>query len=150
MTERSSTLGTRTPPEMSLTRKTLLGAAAAGGLALLAPGVATARRAGVTGPSPAATANVIVQWNEALLQGVRESKLGPPMVARALAVAHTCAYDAWAAYDRVAVGTRLGGTLRRPARERRYENKVEAVSARPRTARPSICFPGARRRSSTR
>jgi hypothetical protein len=69
-----------------------------------------------------------VRWNEALLQAVRESKLGPPMVARALAVAHTCAYDAWAAFDRVAVGTRLGGSLRRPARERRYENKVEALS----------------------
>ena len=143
MTERSSTLGTRTPPEMSLTRKTLLGAAAAGGLALLAPGVATARRAGVTEPSPAATANVIVQWNEALLQGVRESKLGPPMVARALAVAHTCAYDAWAAYDRVAVGTRLGGTLRRPARERRYGNKVEAVSQAAYRAAVDL-FPGSK------
>ena len=34
------------------------------------------------------------------------------MVSRALAILHTCAYDAWAAYDRDAVGTRLGGVLR--------------------------------------
>ena len=110
--------------EQSFSRRGLLQAAGAGGLALLAPRVAAAAaRAGA-----ASTANVVVGWNEALLQGVRESKLGPPMVARALAVAHTCMYDAWAAYDRQAVGTLLGGTLRRPARERRYENKVEAVS----------------------
>ena len=56
----------------------------------------------------------VLQWNEAFLQGVRDSKLGPPMVARALAIAHTCIYDAWAAYDHKAVGTRLGGSLRRP------------------------------------
>ena len=72
--------------------------------------------------------NVVLRWNQALLQGVRESKLGPPMVARALAIAHTCAYDAWAAYDGSAVGTRFGDRLRRPARERRLANKIEALS----------------------
>ena len=127
--------------EPRLTRSRLLQAAGAGGLALLVPGVARpARVAQADAPS---AANVVVQWNEALLQGVRDSRLGPPMVARALAVAHTCAYDAWAAYDRVAVGTRLGGTLRRPARERRYENKVEAVSRA--TYRAGVdLFPGSR------
>jgi hypothetical protein len=109
--------------ERRFTRGTFLQAAGAGGVALLAPGVARAARA-----AAAPVTSVVVQWNDALLQAVREAKLGPPMVARALAIAHTCAYDAWAAYDRVAVGTRLGGELRRPARERRYENKVEALS----------------------
>jgi hypothetical protein len=70
----------------------------------------------------------VLEWNEAFLQGVRDSKLGPPMVARALAIAHTCIYDAWAAYDRTAVGTRLGGLLRRPAAERTLANKREAIS----------------------
>ena len=28
--------------------------------------------------------NVVIQWNNAALQGVRDSKIGPPMVARAL------------------------------------------------------------------
>lgn len=119
--ERSST-------EPRLTRRRLLQTAGAGGAALLLPGVATARPARAARAAASPAANVVVQWNKALLQAVRDSKLGPPMVARALAVAHTCVYDAWAAYDRVAVGTRLGDTLRRPARERRYENKVEAVS----------------------
>jgi hypothetical protein len=69
-----------------------------------------------------------VRWNQAALQGVRDSKLGPPMVSRALAIVHTCAYDAWAAYDRDAVGTRLGGALRRPPAERTRDNKEEAIS----------------------
>jgi hypothetical protein len=67
-------------------------------------------------------------WNEAFLQGVRDSKLGPPMVARALATAHTCIYDAWAAYDHKALGTRLGGSLRRPHTERTLSNRVHAIS----------------------
>lgn len=50
------------------------------------------------------------------------------MVARALAVAHTCIYDAWAAFDAVAVGTRLGDDLRQPLRTRSLSNTVEAVS----------------------
>jgi hypothetical protein len=50
------------------------------------------------------------------------------MVARALAIAHTSIYDAWAAYDNKAVGTRLGSSLRRPVRQRTAENAAEAVS----------------------
>lgn len=53
-------------------------------------------------------ANVILQWNSALLEAVKADKSGPPMVARAVGILHTCTYDAWAAYDPVAVGTRLG------------------------------------------
>lgn len=38
--------------------------------------------------------NVVLRWNDAALQAVRESRMGPPMVARALAVIHTCIFDA--------------------------------------------------------
>jgi hypothetical protein len=72
--------------------------------------------------------SLVILWNEAFLQGVRASKLGPPMVARALAIAHTCIYDAWAAYDGTAVGTVLGGSLRRPPDERRLANTLRAIS----------------------
>ena len=34
--------------------------------------------------------NIIVQWNNAALQGIRDAKLGAPVVARALAIVHTC------------------------------------------------------------
>ena len=85
--------------------------------ALSAPGVAGA-----------AADNVVLTWNNAALQGVRDSRMGPPMVARALAIAHTCMYDAWSAYDATAVGTRLGGRLRRPSQERTMSNRREAIS----------------------
>ena len=72
--------------------------------------------------------NVVIQWNQAALQGVRDSKLGPPMVARALAIVHTCIYDAWAAYDKRALGTQLGRSLRQRRSERTEANKNEAIS----------------------
>src|SRR5207248_647846 len=72
--------------------------------------------------------SLALHWNAAALQCVRESRLGPPMVARALAIAHTCIYDAWAAYDRVAVGTRLGAELRVAPSRRTLANKNEAIS----------------------
>jgi len=71
---------------------------------------------------------VVVSWNAAALEGVRDSRLGPPMVARALAIVHTCMYDAWAAYDRSAVGTQFGGQLRRPPGQRTFPNRAEAIS----------------------
>ena len=72
--------------------------------------------------------NVVIQWNQAALQGVRDGTLGPPMVARALAIVHTCMYDAWAAYDRKATGTQLGGGLRTLPAMRTHANKREAIS----------------------
>ena len=52
----------------------------------------------------AATDNAALRWNAATLQAIRRSTLGPPAVARALAIVHTCIYDAWAVYDPVALG----------------------------------------------
>src|SRR6185437_13170758 len=65
-------------------------------------------RLAIAEPEP----NTVVLWNQAALQAVRDGTLGPPMVARALAIMHTCMYDAWAAYDEKAIGTQLGGSLR--------------------------------------
>jgi hypothetical protein len=84
-------------------------------------------------PSPANSntsykQDVAIQWNNLALQAVRDAKLGAPMVSRALAIVHTCMYDAWAAYDERAVGTRLSGALRRPASERTAANKEKAIS----------------------
>lgn len=77
---------------------------------------------------PGATTNVVVQWNQTALDAASSGTLGPPMEARALAIVHTAMFDAWAAYDAVATGTRLGSSLRRPAAERTPENKRIAVS----------------------
>src|SRR5256886_16377624 len=63
----------------------------------------------------ATTDNVAIQWDNAALQAIRGAKLGPPNVARALAIVHTAMYDARAAYDDRAVGARRRGSLRPPA-----------------------------------
>ena len=87
--------------------------------------------------------SVVIKWNEAALQGVRDAKIGPPMVARALAIIHTCTYDAWAAYDSRAVGTRLGYALRRPNREHTLANINMAISFAAYRACVDL-FPGSR------
>jgi hypothetical protein len=110
------------PAGQGMSRRQLLGMAGAGGALVLLP------RTTVLALAARPRGSAVLLWNEALLQGVRESKLGPPMVARALAIAHTCIYDAWAAYDDKAVGTRLGGLLRRPRTERTPASKTQALS----------------------
>jgi hypothetical protein len=87
----------------------------------------TVLSAGVFAQCASAT-TVVVKWDSAALQAIRTTHPGPPIVARALAIAHTCMYDAWAAYDANAIGTRLGGTLRRPAADRSDDNKNKAIS----------------------
>ncbi len=52
----------------------------------------------------------------------------PTVGSRFLAVVVTAMFDAWAAYDDKAVGTRLGGKLRRPPAERNLANKEKAVA----------------------
>jgi uncharacterized protein DUF6851/vanadium-dependent haloperoxidase-like protein len=78
------------------------------------------------GPRP--DDNVVLRWDEQTLAAIRALKTGPPINARALAMLHTAMYDAWAAYDPTAVGTRLGGALRRPAAERDDAHKSMAIS----------------------
>ncbi|HEX8067872.1 MAG TPA: vanadium-dependent haloperoxidase [Thermoleophilaceae bacterium] len=111
------------PWEGAISRRRLLATAGAAGALLAAP--PWLRGAAAAG---APVDNVVLAWNEAALEGVRRSTLGPPMVARALAIVHTCMYDAWAAYDARAVGTRLGSALRRPRRQRTRESKSKAIS----------------------
>jgi hypothetical protein len=123
-----------------MSRRRLLIAAGAGVGSLAIPGLASGVSSSVARDVRLGD-SVVLQWNEAFLQAVRNSKLGPPMVARALAIAHTCIYDAWAAYDNKAVGTRLGGSLRRPPRERTLGNRKQAISFA--AYRPAVdLFPG--------
>src|SRR5207248_10089514 len=112
--------------DLRLSRRRFVQLAGAGGAVLLVPSWAR----GATLP-PAARLrgdSVVVRWNQAALQGVRDAKLGPPMVSRALAIVHTCVYDAWAAYDRRALGTQLGRTLRQHHSKHKRANKNKAIS----------------------
>jgi hypothetical protein len=76
----------------------------------------------------AAGDSVVLVWNQQVLDTIKDTRTAPTIAARALAMVHTAIYDAWAAYDPVAVGTRLGGGLRQPEAERTQANKEKAVS----------------------
>jgi hypothetical protein len=71
---------------------------------------------------------LVILWNNAILQALRELQPALPVAARALAIIHTCMFDAWAAYDAVAIGTQAGADLRRPANEQTASNKAQALS----------------------
>ena len=75
-----------------------------------------------------ATPPVVPVWNAAALEEVRRSRLSPPVVSRALAIAHTCMYDAWTAYDARAIPAVANGIARRPASESTFYNKDKAVN----------------------
>ncbi len=73
----------------------------------------------------------MLKWNEQLLGTIRANppSTGPTITSRALGILQTAEFDAWAAYDPVATGTRLGSQLRRPAAERTAANKDKAIMA---------------------
>jgi hypothetical protein len=79
--------------------------------------------------TPRATDNVVLKWNEQLLNTIRRNPkpTGPTIAARAIGILNTAIYDAWAPYDPVAKGTRLL-SLRADAGQRNLDNKNMAIS----------------------
>jgi hypothetical protein len=80
----------------------------------------------------AANPSLAYRWVDITLEvtGREVDKVGarPTIISRQMAIPMTAMYDAWAAYDDRAVGTRLGGALRRPVAERTRANKEIAIS----------------------
>jgi hypothetical protein len=97
-------------------------------VAMLAAAVLVVSPAGATDLGPQPGDNAVLKWDEALLQAIRDAKPGPTVVARAIAIVHTCMFDAWSAYDGAAVPTRPHLRWRHPATERTPDRKAEAVS----------------------
>ncbi len=83
-------------------------------------------------PDPDFKPTAAYRWLEVSLEATAREvdRVGarPTIISRTLAVALTAMYDAWAAYDDKAVGTRLGGTLRRPPEERTDRNRETAIA----------------------
>jgi hypothetical protein len=79
-------------------------------------------------PKPSAAYDWLDVSLEATAREVDRHGARPTIISRTLAVALTAMYDAWAAYDAKAVGSRLGGSLRRPAAERTLANKEKAIA----------------------
>jgi hypothetical protein len=88
----------------------------------------------IKGYEPRESDNAILKWDEQLLTTIRAypPQTGPTITARAIGVLHTATYDAWAAYDPTAKGTRLLGGLRQPESQRTgqlgLDNKSKAIS----------------------
>jgi hypothetical protein len=82
--------------------------------------------------SPNPRASPAYQWldimQEASAREVERNGARPTIISRNMAIVVTAMYDAWSAYDAKAVGTRLGGRLRRPAAERTNSNKAKAIA----------------------
>jgi hypothetical protein len=76
--------------------------------------------------------SAVYQWVDVLLvasgRDAERFNPRPTVLSRTMAIVLTAMYDAWAAYDDVAVGTRLGGRLRRPVVERTQANKEKAIA----------------------
>ncbi len=72
------------------------------------------------------------QWLDVLLEAsgrdAQRNSPRPTILSRTMALVLTSMYDAWAAYDEVAVGTRMAARLRRPAGERTQANKEKAIA----------------------
>src|SRR5690242_3514288 len=121
-----------------LTRRTMLRAGAgilgvltldAGALIALPGGSALAvGPASNAGGGASNSGDVVIQWNNAALQAVRDVNPGPTVASRALAIMHTAMYDAWAAFDSVAVPTRPNGIPRHSGSGNGLDNKNQAVS----------------------
>lgn len=108
-------------------RRFLVGALAAPTIALAGCGGGSSNNSGGGGDTTGAR-NVVRTWSGLTHSAVMATKPYPPAVARAHAIVCTSMFDASAAYDSVAVGTQLKGTLRRPVLERTDANKQKAIS----------------------
>jgi hypothetical protein len=82
---------------------------------------------------PSINDNVILKWNEELLQSIRANPgaTGPVVAARSLGFLHTATYDAWEAYEPVAKSTRPNGIPEQPVSKDplvNQANKSKAIS----------------------
>src|SRR5262245_3891563 len=72
--------------------------------------------------------NVVLQWDNALLEAIRLAPPGPTVVARSIAILHTAIFDAWSAYDSAALPTIQRRVWRRPLSERTAANQIVAIN----------------------
>jgi len=79
-------------------------------------------------PSPSQAYKWMHIMQEASGRSVDRVGARPTIISREMHIVVTAMYDAWAAYDDKAVGTRLGGKLRRPPGERTLRNKETAIA----------------------
>ncbi|HEY0062906.1 MAG TPA: vanadium-dependent haloperoxidase [Telluria sp.] len=109
------------------------GAALAGALTACGGGGGHYRpRPGPNPPTPPTPdpvrSKVAFGWNAVALTALALARTPAPLAARSMAILHTAIYNAWAAYDALALSTRHGAQLRRPLAERTPANQLRALS----------------------
>jgi hypothetical protein len=99
---------------------------AIGGALVAACGADTAAMAEAPRPEP--PSGIVRGWNALALRAIRETQPGPLRSGHALAILHTCMYNAWAAYDDDARQTTHGRAVRLPRSERSAASRNAAMS----------------------
>jgi hypothetical protein len=77
---------------------------------------------------PASADTVSAYWDNIALSYLQQTGSQPQITTRMIAIMHAAMYDAWTAYDPVAVPSRSNGILKRPPEENTDANKIEAIS----------------------
>ncbi len=95
--------------------------------------------AGVTVDDPDPSISVL--WDRAIQEAVIAEAPGPTIASRAYAIVHTAIFEAWAAYDPLAVGVAFGDAIQQPPGAITDANKAEAMSYAAYAAAVSL-FPG--------
>ena len=78
--------------------------------------------------SKASAASIVTEWLDQALPYAQEVAWEPTVGSRFFAILHTAMYDAWTAYDPVAVGVVSGTTLKGLGGPDNEANKREAIS----------------------
>lgn len=81
-----------------------------------------------TFPTTASAETDVVRWNQVMLEAIASNPPAPTLVTWRMHFVSSSVYDAWAAYDDVALAFHTGDLLRRPASERTDANRAAAVS----------------------
>lgn len=79
-------------------------------------------------PASASAETDVVRWNQVMLEAIALNPPAPTLVTWRMHLVSSAVYDAWAAYDDVALAYHTGDLLRRPAAEHNDANRAAAVS----------------------
>jgi hypothetical protein len=79
-------------------------------------------------PASTDAASIVTEWLDEVLPDAKEVAWEPTVGARFLAIVHTAMYDAWTAYDPLAVGSVTGRLLKGQGGADNEANKREAIS----------------------
>src|SRR6516164_10795757 len=82
----------------------------------------------VASTQPACASSIVTEWLDQTIPAAKQTAWEPTVGARFFALVHAAMYDAWTAYDPVAVGIFAGTSLRGTGGPSTVVNKREAVS----------------------